>query len=254
MICGDRLRCVDVQGNLNSSSVVPLYQQLREIMREKIETGEWERGQLIPGENELCRMFDLSRGTVRQALAELVQDGLLERRQGKGTFVSGRKITDSLVEFASFTQRMLRMGFKPRSTLLSVERVLASAGVPRWLQIPKDSPVVRIERLRVVDENPVMFERCFLPGHLFEGLEKHDLGNIPLYDILRNEYGVVPVRSEEYFEPTLIKDYESLVLGVQKGSPALFLETVAYTEDDTPILLSRGIVRGDKCRFYFELK
>lgn len=240
--------------NLNSSSIVPLYQQIREIMRDKIESGEWERGTLIPGENELCKMFDVSRGTVRQALAELVEDGLLERKQGKGTYVSGRKITDSLVEFASFTQRMLRLGFRPSSTLLSVDRVLASDGIARWLQITKDSPVVRIERLRLVDDNPVMFERCFLPGHLFEGLEKHDVGNTPLYDILRNEYGVIPVRSEEYFEPTLIRDYESLILGVKKGSPALFLETVAYTEDNTPILLSRGIVRGDKCRFYFELK
>lgn len=137
-----------MERKIEHDSIIPLYHQLKEIMKEKIEAGEWVPGDKIPSENELRTQFDVSRNTAQKAIEDLVQDGRLRRIQGKGTFVSKPKFEQSLSGFYSFSRVMKNKGMNPQDEILSINEKLAKPSVAKKLQIDEDDPVIELRRLR----------------------------------------------------------------------------------------------------------
>ncbi|MBO2533340.1 MAG: GntR family transcriptional regulator [Thermoactinomycetaceae bacterium] len=239
--------------SLNPHSVIPLYHQLKEILKENIESGVWKPGDRIPSENELRKQYDVSRNTVIKALEELVQEGLLRREQGRGTFVSSPKISHSLTGFYSFSNVLRANGLEPKDVILVLERRIAKPSIARHLQLTGSQEVWVLKRLRCAGDEPIMLETSHLPQNRVPRIERADLENRSLYDYLEQKHGILVTRAKEIFEPVLIRDYESRYLRVPEGYPALLLDRIAYDSQGRPVEFCRSIVRGDRCRFYTEL-
>ena len=236
-----------------SQNGIPLYHQLKEIFTEKIASGEWKVGEIIPNELLLCKYYSVSRGPVRQALDLLVREGLLTRKQGKGTRVLPPKIESDLVETYSFTTLIQDRGMHPSAQLLAFDIVPAEGTPAHALNLPGGSPCLKIRRLRLADEQPLILETVFVPESVCSGLTENDVIARPLYDILRFRYGVVLQRHKQFFEPTIADEYEAQILGISKGAPVLLLQNTAYALDDRPVVFSKAIMRGDRVRYYVEL-
>jgi len=237
---------------LDEKSFVPLYYQLTEELRENIENGEWPPNSLIPSETELCEKYKVSRGTVRQALSQLVQEGLLYRKQGKGTFVAEPKITQQLNRFYSFAQDMREKGLRPSSLLLQKEKILPDSYIKNILGLKEEEMVYKIMRLRLADEEPLILETSYLVEELFPDLDKEDVEKVSLYDIILKKYRIKITRAKETFEPILIDEFEAKKLKIPVGSPALLVKRVTYTAG-IPFEFRKSVVRGDKCSYSVEL-
>jgi len=237
---------------LDEKSFVPLYYQLTEELRKNIENGEWPPNSLIPSETELCEKYKVSRGTVRQALSQLVQEGLLYRKQGKGTFVAEPKITQQLNRFYSFAQDMREKGLRPSSLLLQKEKILPDSYIKNILGLKEEEMVYKIMRLRLADEEPLILETSYLVEELFPDLDKEDVEKVSLYDIILKKYRIKITRAKETFEPILIDEFEAKKLKIPVGSPALLVKRVTYTAG-IPFEFRKSVVRGDKCSYSVEL-
>lgn len=239
---------------LDPTSFVPLYHQLKEIIIENIENNVWLPDDKIPSEHQLCAQYEVSRNTAKKAIEDLVQDGILYRVQGTGTFVTRPKIEQSLSGFYSFSQVLKEKGLKPKDMILKITIEKSSKKVAKALQIPMDSDVVVLQRLRCASEEPIILESSYLPKNRIDNIEKMNVvGENPLYDILANDYQIFVTSAKETFEPVLIREYEGNLLKVEAGSPALLLERIAYDRQRVPVEYCKSIVRGDRCRFYTEL-
>lgn len=239
---------------IDRSSPIPYYVQLKEVLRSPIEQGVWQPGDQIPGEPELCRLFDVSRTVVRQALNELSFEGLITRIKGKGTFVAEPKISESLVQkLTGFYQDMVDRGHRPVTKVLSQRVAPASAKVADRLGLEPGTFVIDIERLRFVQNEPIVLVTTYLPYALCPKLAQADLSNQSLYALLEEECGLVIARGRRVIEAVPASEYEAHHLQVAKGAPLILLDSVSYLADGTPIEYYRAFHRGDRSRFEVEL-
>ncbi|MBM7644148.1 GntR family transcriptional regulator [Scopulibacillus daqui] len=238
---------------LDHTSVIPLYHQLKEILRENIESSQWRPGELIPSENQLQKEYKISRNTVKKALDDLVAEGLLHRIQGKGTFVAKPKLDQSLSSFYSFSKVMEAKGLEPKDIIISINTTEADPNISEHLNLPEGASVITLERLRCAREEPIILETSYIPQNIIPELDKEKIQKYSLYEYMQKEYGVIVTNAKEMFEPVLIREYESQYLQVKPGYPALLLDRIGYDTDRRPVEFCRSIVRGDRCRFYTEL-
>jgi GntR family transcriptional regulator len=231
----------------------PLYHQLKELLRDKIQSGEWQPGQRIPPERELCLAFNVSRATTTQALNDLERMGLVERRQGKGTFVARPKLVQSLLEFYTFTESTLARGLIPTIKILSLEVAMATPRLAQMLRMGPVERVIRIERLRLVNHEPVLLDECHIPYDLCPDLVKEDLERNLLHDVLSEKYGIRMVEQEKWVEPVLLDDYEAGILGVKKGALGLLVERLAYSQGKRPVEFRKMLVPGHRCKYVVEV-
>jgi GntR family transcriptional regulator len=236
-----------------SQNGIPLYHQLKEIFIEKIENGEWRPGEIIPPENQLCEQYGVSRGPLRQALDILERDGLLIRKQGKGTTVLPPKIESGLKGFYSFTNLIEQKGMRASSQLISFDTVPAEGSATRYLEIPPQEPLYKIRRLRLANGEPLILELIFIPTKICSSLTAEELVSKPLYNILSNCYSIPLLSAKQFFEPVVTDEYEAQKLGVPNGAPALLIQNITYSSDNRPVVLSKAIMRGDRVRYYVEL-
>lgn len=239
--------------SLDHTSFTPLYHQLKEILQEKVTSGEWKPGDKISSENELRVLYDISRNTVQKALEELVQEGILERKQGRGTFVSKPKIKQPLTGFYSFSKVIASQGMQPKDIVLDLKTNFADYNIAEKLQINHGDEVISLERLRTANKEPIILETSYLPQSIIAELTNDELEKHSLYDLLEEKYGIIVVKAKETFEPVLIREYEEEHLGVKVGTPGLLLDRIAYDMEGRAVEYCRSIVRGDRCRFYTEL-
>ncbi|MBP3673424.1 MAG: GntR family transcriptional regulator [Oscillospiraceae bacterium] len=239
---------------INFNSPLPLYYQLKELLKDGIYSGEWQIGDLIPSENQLCKTYNISRNTCQKAIEELVQEGILARKQGVGTFVTAPKIEQELSNFYSFTDAVIARGLKPTVAVVSLSVEPASQKHANLLHVEPNTPLLTLTRVRYADGDPIMLETSYIPYHLVPGLEKVDFEHHSLYKTMASRYQIYVTRAKEFFEPVLIRKSESKWLKVDEGSPAILLDRIAYTTADHPVEFCRSIVPGKKCRFYTELR
>jgi GntR family transcriptional regulator len=235
------------------SDGIPLYHQLKEIFLEKIASGEWPPGEHIPPEGRLCADYGVSRGPVRQALDQLVREGLLTRKQGKGTWVLPRKIERSLGRLYSFTSLISQQGLQPAARLLSFETVQPGAGVERSLALAPGQTVYKIARIRLADGEPLVLETIHVSTALCPGLTAQKVEEKPLYAILEVDYRLLPARARQYFEAVVADEFEARLLGIAPGAPLLLLQNITYAANGAPVVLSKAILRGDRLRYYVDL-
>ena len=236
-----------------SISRLPLYRQIEEAVRERIRSGELQPGAQVATETELMVEYGVSRATVRQALAGLVAEGLLEIRRGLGTFVTAPRFEHTIGGFYSFSREIERHGLQPGTKVLDLRTVPAVEVVAESLGIPAGTRVVALRRLRLAGPDPLVVETSHLPATRFPGLETVDFSRVRLYDTLMNRYGCRPTRARETFEPILLTADEAALLDQRRGEPALRVERIAYDQDDIPIEFCRSTVRGDRYRYSVEL-
>lgn len=232
---------------------IPLYHQLKEIFTEKFANGEWKTGDILPNEMQLCQQYEVSRGPVRQALDQMVREGLLRRKQGKGTIVLPPKIESSLGAFFSFTTLIRQRGMQPSVRLLAFDTVPAQGSIAQSLNLSPGADCFKIRRLRLANEEPLILETVYLPQSLGRSLTADEIMSGPLYEILTLHYGVVLQRAKQFFEPAIADDYEAQTLGIHKGASVLLIQNITYSVGDQPIVFSKAIMRGDKVRYYVVL-
>ena len=237
-----------------SISRLPLYRQIEEAVRERIRSGELQPGAQVATETELMVEYGVSRATVRQALAGLVAEGLLEIRRGLGTYVAAPRVEHTIGGFYSFSREIERHGLKPGTTVLRLWKEPAAEAVAEALDIAPGTEVVALRRLRLAGADPLVVETSHLPAARFPGLETVDFSRVRLYDTLMNTYGCHPTRARETFEPVLLTADEAALLDQRRGEPALRVERVAFDQDDVPIEFCRSTVRGDRYRYSVELR
>jgi len=240
--------------HINRQIPLPYYYQLEEILREEIESGKWLVDQKIPSEAELCEAFNVSRTVVRQAISELVAKGLLYRRKGKGTFVAKPKINESLIQnLTGFYEDMVARGLTPVTQVLAQKTSPASKKVAEKLGIPEGTPVIEIERLRSVNDQPIVLVTTYLPYELCTGLLQEDLTNQSLYHLLEYKYDLRIARGRRTIEAVAANEREAHLLQVKRNAPLVLLDSVSYLEDGRPIEYFHALHRGDRARFEVEL-
>ena len=239
---------------IQKDSPLPLYFQLKELLRQEIESGHWQPGQRIPSEAELCQAFDISRSVVRQALRELEYQGLLYREQGKGTFVAQPKISESLMQdLSGFYEDMVTKGLTPLTKVLRQEIQPAHKKIANYLQIEPGDRVIVIERLRSVENEPIVLVTTYLPYDICPDLINEDLSTQSLYALLEKKYGLELSHGRRTIEAVAANQYEAQLLGVEEGAPLVLLDSVSYLRDGRPIEYFHAVHRGDRSRFAVEV-
>ncbi len=217
---------------------ISLYMQIREHLVAKISKGEWPPGNMIPSEINLALEFGVSQGTVRKAITELVENNVLTRRQGKGTFVSNHDVHRALFHFFHITDSK---GHKvlPESSVLSCRRKRASRMEAAKLQLSGGADVVRIERVRSISTRPTIVETITLPTDPFGDLGRGGNYNLPntLYELYEKQFGITIHSADERLRAVVASKREASLLNLEAGTPLLEIERVALTLNRTPIEL-----------------
>jgi GntR family transcriptional regulator len=232
---------------------IPLHEQISSWLRDRIGTGALPPEAQIPSEHELCQRFGVSRVTVRRALQTLEADGLIFRRQGLGSFVCDRRVAQGLVRLTDFAQDMARAGFRASSRVLHRESEPCPTPIAERLAVPAGAPVLRLDRLRLADDDPVALDRTWLPPYYAQLLEGHDLSSETLYGVLEREYGI-PALSGRYRISAAPADPETARrLGVPPGEALLVIERTTRTAGDKPMYFQRRYYRSDRVAYELEL-
>jgi len=240
---------------ISKESPIPLHYQLKEILQEMIENEDLKPGQLIPTERELCEIQGVSRMTVNKAIMSLVNEGLVYREQGKGTFVSIAKVNREISQLKSFTEQMLESGVVSKTKILSFKVIEATKKYRFELKMPEDeNKIIEIKRLRYSDDQPVAIEIAWLPYYLFKGMTRDIIENKSLYEIFREKYGYHPDKAKQIIEPTMLNEYESKLLNQEKSALALIFRRTTYLENEIPIEYTKAIYRSDKYKYQIVLK
>ncbi len=230
---------------LNAENASPLYRQLMQRLRGDIASGAYPPHSRIPSEQELCVAYQVSRVTVRKALAELTREGLLRRMQGKGTFVCAPRICKDLHDVTSFSDACRMQGTTASTRVISAEIIPATEEVRRQLLIQEDE-VVQIIRIRAADEVPVMLEtNCFPLA--YDGLIKEDLTG-SLYGLLEVR-GVEAARGVHEISLCYATPAQARLLQMHPGDALLQLAEVIYDQHGAPLHTSHQVIRGDRFTF-----
>ncbi len=224
---------------------VPKYYRVKNQILEMI--AGLTPGSPVPTERDLAERLGTSRTTVRQAIAELVVDGRLERTQGRGTFVAQPKLMQ-VRQLTSFSQDLQEEGWRPGSVVLSISERPADDSIARHLALTPGAPIHRVERLRTADEGPIAHEIAHVPGPLpnLEG-RLANLGS--LYRTLREVFGIEIAAVEDVVETALADPVEASLLGVDTGLPMLLVHRTGWDADGRVVEWTRSVFRGDRFRF-----
>lgn len=245
---------VILQDRVNPQSKSPLYQQVYQLLRNKILAGYWDAKEALPSENELVEQYQVSRATIRQALDELVSDGLIYRRQGKGTFVSPPNVEQGLVRIVSFTEDMHQRGLQPGTKLISAGLVPATAVQAHHLQIEVNESLARIERLRLADDMPMSVEVSFLVHRYCVGILAQDYTSQSLRQMLENSYQIRITSARQKIQAVSASEDMAEVLGIEPGAALLYIERISYSDQNVPVEYLRLFHRGDRYTLHADLR
>lgn len=236
---------------IDHNSKLPLHFQVEELLRKIIELPEYKAGGFLPKEIELANRLGVSRNTIRQATNKLEYEGLLVRKKGVGTRVAVNTVTTNLSSWHSFTQEMNEQGVIFKNYLVAVDKVPADEKVSAFFNISRQTPVLRLSRLRGDEEAPfVYFESYFHPRIGLTGSEDFSR---PLYDILENDFHVVPSVSKEKIKARLASAITAKRLKIDAGSAVLVRERFVLDPGNRPIEYNIGFYRADKFTYTIDI-
>lgn len=229
---------------------VPLYVRVREHLRNTLL--DVKPGEVLPAEPVLCQRFRVSRITLRKAIDDLVSEGLLIRRQGRGTFRAIPKLIHELNSITSWTEQLKVLGYTPRTAERSIEEVKAPRPIAAMLQIAANQPVTILRRLRLADSEPITHMVNYLPSNLVPGFAEAMHNAESLYQVLAERYGLVATHAIDTVTSRAATDMESDRLRLEPWAPVLAVTRTAYLEGGKPFEVSVAISRGD--RFEYRVK
>lgn len=239
---------------IDRGSPLPMYYQLKQLLVRDIEQRRLQPGDRILGDHELCSRYDVSRTVVRQALAELENEGVIERVKGRGTFVAHPKTAEGLVQsLTGLFEDVAARGGHLRSEVRRLDVVPADDAVAADLRIPTGTSVIHLERLRFVDDEPWVWTVTHIPESIAPGLIHEDLTDRSLYEVLESSYAVRLVRGVRSVEAAVASSAQARLLGIRRGDPVLVLRSVSIGESERPVESFVALHRGDRSRFQVEL-
>lgn len=234
---------------IDRSSPIPLYFQLKQILQAEIDDGRWQPGDLIPSEQELQESYGLSRTTVRQTLSDLVNEGQLHRQRGRGTFVTKAKFAHDPTVRPGATGYMQQEGIEPGWQLISADWAEPPEGVRERLQINVDKKVFRIHRLRLANNEPIGYHFAYLPEDIVPQINTGAFEQGGSLRYLRSVPQMQNSFAERTIEATIANGPEVEMLGAVPGEPILAIERVVHAEDGAPIELMWAAYRGDRFKY-----
>jgi GntR family transcriptional regulator len=237
---------------VDQKSPVPLYHQITLDLRRMIEDGTIRAGAIFPPETEICVAYGVGRQTVRRAMARLVDENLIDRYAGRGTFVRNINERVSFHLDRSFSQHVRDMGIEPSSKLLNQEEGLVDREVPQLLRKFAGEPLLNLERIRFGDLDPICYQLSTILTKKCQGLSNHNFNRESLYEVLANDYGLIITRIEHVIRAVAADDYRAELLEVEEGTPLLFVTTCAYLEDGEIIEMTMSHYRADKFEYRTE--
>lgn len=237
-----------------SPTFSPLYQQIKALITQSLQSGEWKPGELIPSEVELAGRFKVSQGTVRKAIDELAAENLVMRRQGKGTFVSTHHEARAHFRFLRLVPDE-GVPHYPESKFIEVKRVRAPADVARLMDLKSGDAVIFIKRVQYFDGVPTIVEELWLPGLIFKGLTAERLVEYkgPMYGLFETEFGTRMIRASEQIRAVCADAGAAHLLNIDLGTPLLSSERVSFTYGDKPVELRRGLYLTSRHHYQNEL-
>lgn len=234
-------------------SKLPYYQQLYEILLDKIQRREWQPGDMIPAESELIEEYQVSRNTVRQVLDMLVNDGLIYRQRGRGSFVSHPTREQSMTRIISFSEDMHQRGFTPGTKVLSTEVVPASEEIAKQLDVPEGEQLVCIRRLRLADGEPMSIETSYLIHKYCPDVLEHDYAQQSLREVLEVEYGIRIASAKQVIQSIQAPAELADLVEIKTGSALLLITRVSFSRERIPVEYLRIHYRGDRYSLFNEL-
>ena len=229
---------------INRDTPIPLYYQVAQILRKEIETGKYQPGDYIPTELELQRRFNVSRATIRQAIADMVYAGLLERRRSKGTTVSTRQFESTLHGLNSFTGEIMPSNLTLRTKILEFKQIAVPEAARTGLELSPGEMVAMMERIRYVDGQPMVLEKWYAPMKYFAGLERDMFQETGLeqstYYVMVKRFGMTITRAEDIIIPVAIEPREAKLLNVASGMPVLLRTRISFNAEGRPVNLAIG--------------
>ncbi|CEG26377.1 GntR family transcriptional regulator [Bacillus sp. B-jedd] len=234
--------------SLDADHMIPLYQQLYNTIREKIATGEYKPGERIPSEDQLSEMYNISRVTVRSALKKLVEENILVKRHGKGTFVSMPEYVESIGVGGSFTASWQQTDVVPGTKIISRNYVNANKKIANQLKVEEGSRVIHIRRLRLVNDLPAILEEdYFLPEFAF--LLELDLDNKSILEVIRKQTGLVAREFNDIFEVKSATKEQAEYLECKAGAPLLRVSQTIFTEKLDLLYYNEEYIRSDRYKY-----
>jgi GntR family transcriptional regulator len=230
---------------LNRSLDIPLYRQVEMILEEKIKSGEWEKGFQIPAEQELADQFQVSNITVKRAVLELVDKGLVFRQRGKGSFVSNIPKEQNILSFITLTTE----NHSHPHELLSFAIEAAGPAVSNYLQVSEETKVVKIKRLNLDEGEPAAIEYTYLPHSLCPDLTPEHIENDLIYNLLKNKYQIPLGKARLRLKPYIVDEEEAKLLQVKPGSSLFDWERITFSKEGKIVEYSKFQIRPDK-EFY----
>jgi GntR family transcriptional regulator len=236
---------------IDRTSRVPKYLQIEDWIEEMITKGRFQIGDRLPSESKLATLCEVNRNTIRQAISELVNQGVLYTKNGVGTFISSKmpeKARYSLDHISSSAEDIRAAGYAPITRLISKGVIEATEEIADKLMLGTNRKIIQIVRLRLGDQTPFILERSHLPYGEFKGILDLDLTG-SLYQLLVDEFDVELDRSVQTLRAVLLEGQEASLLKLPPGSPGMFLESTIYNRNGVAIELLQSHYRGDKYVF-----
>lgn len=228
----------------------PAYVTIHDDIKEKIDQGFWKIGDRLPSERDLAEVFDVSRMTLRQAVTLLVDEGILERRVGSGTYVASRRVQEKMRGTTSFTEIIKSQGKVPSSHLVSYQKKLASQTEREKLNLSKTDFVVQMERVRYADDLPVVFEVATIPEKVIKTFNQTEITEHFFQTLTDNGFEIG--KSQQTIYAKNASERVSDFLKIPKGQAILALTQVSYFTDGQPFEYVRSQYVGDRFEFYLE--
>jgi len=236
---------------LDKDSGIPLYLQIVDELKRRIASGELKPGDQMPTEAELQQTYGVSRFTVRQTFYKLLQDGLIVKKRGKGTFVAYPKIVENLPRLVSFSEEMVKLGKKPSTEVLSVAIVDTPREIGQIMGRAVDEKSLRIERLRKADGVPMTILIHYIPQSL--GVDPRDDFTKSLYELYLNKYRFNIVRGDQIIEAVSASAQQAKLLRVPKNSPLLLIRRITVDNKEQLIEYVEGYYPADRYSYQITL-
>lgn len=230
---------------INRDIPVPLYYQISQLIRQQILSGALKPGEQIPTEKELQEKYNVSRSTIRNAIAELIYDGLLERRSTKGTFVARTKLEETIFGFGSFTNEIFKRNMVPESRILDFRIIRTSSTVAQHLNIEPGGRVAWLERMRIVDGEPVAVENWYAPARYLPGIDRSYFKETgkeqSTYYMLQERFNIYLYKAIDTMSAVALEARDAELLHMEPGMPAMLRTRISYAAGEAPMLYASGV-------------
>ncbi|TDL82899.1 GntR family transcriptional regulator [Peribacillus frigoritolerans] len=238
---------------IEKDAMLPLYYQLQQSIKKAIQENELNPGDMIPSEREYAEKYKISKMTVRQALTNLVKEGLLNREQGKGTFICQKKIEHSSSELAGFSESMISKGIEPSTFVVSFIEVKASIEQAEKLKVEQNTTLYEIKRVRYANQLPIAYEILNIPKELLPDLTTK-VAVTSIYDYIEQKAGHKIHYGRETIEASIAQNEDADLLKLKEGEPVLLIERLSKLNSNKPFEIVKSVYRADRFSYAIDMK